>query len=244
MSSLATRSPSPTGKTPSAARRSSSTVHQRCPVMSDRSSSSWPSVLTAGSGTRRRKNESAAKYRRPLSAGPQDPRTSPPPGRGRFPRRHPISSASSLAAAAVSVSRCLPPPGVNHQVFPVVIQRAEQQNPVERIEQDNPGRRPPHRRHIHADDATERRRHRPARPRTTPVTDISRLRIETYPTLHHEHGRPFRTFRTQKWSSAMKSWSAGPGMAREPGLSGRPWPAWRRMRLSAATRARPGGGLA
>ena len=55
LSSLSTRSLSPKGTIVSLVARSSPAVHQRCPVMTERSSASCPSVSTRGSATRTRK---------------------------------------------------------------------------------------------------------------------------------------------------------------------------------------------
>jgi hypothetical protein len=44
-------------------------VHQRCPVMNDRSNSSCPAVSITACGTRRKKNECAPRNRVPSCEG-------------------------------------------------------------------------------------------------------------------------------------------------------------------------------
>ena len=57
----------------SVAARTSATVHQRCPVIIDRSSSSCPSVLSFAWETRRKKKECAPRYSFPCSAASHRP---------------------------------------------------------------------------------------------------------------------------------------------------------------------------
>jgi hypothetical protein len=83
--------------------------------MTERSRASCPSVSTHGSATRTPKNASAPKKVNPSSVdhSPEQVATSGPMSASA--RTWPVSSASSLTAAASRLSpRCTPPPGVNH----------------------------------------------------------------------------------------------------------------------------------
>ena len=82
--------------------------------MTERSSSSCPSVFTLASSTRTQKKASAPKNKTPLSVcqSPDAVATTGP--RPASVRTYPVSSASSRTAAASRLSpRCTPPPGVN-----------------------------------------------------------------------------------------------------------------------------------
>jgi hypothetical protein len=116
--SLSTRALSPAGAILSAVARSSPAVHHRCPVMTERSSASCPSVSTDSSWTRTQKKASAPKKTSPSAVrqSPLEVATTGP--RSASARTWPVSSASSRTAASSRLSpRCTPPPGVN-QAWP------------------------------------------------------------------------------------------------------------------------------